>query len=222
MKSKLSILISGLIIGNMGFSAAIVIPQTGQTSTTPINTSSFPGSDGALQKGVAWPSPRFEVGTQSDGSACPTGQEVITDKLTGLMWPKNGIIGFESTDGSDPIAQPDYANTTADLNQIQWDQALTAVSNMNTATTKLCGYSDWRLPNALELETLINQSESNPSTWLNNVSQGFVNVQSDNYWSSSTYANLTTNAWVVFFFTGSVNANSKTNNDYVLPVRGPN
>jgi len=43
---------------------------------------------------------------------------------------------------------------------------------------------------------------------------------SSNYWSSSTYANNTTNAWNVNFNDGNVNANNKTNNNYVRAVRG--
>jgi hypothetical protein len=196
------------------------LAQTGQTPTSPINPAPA-GSDGALQKGIAWPDPRFVAGMQADGTtACPKNQEVIVDKLTGLMWPKNGIIGFEKTDGGGPIAQPDYTKTTANLNQIQWEEALTAVSKMNTVN--LCGYSDWRLPNVLELETLINQSQPTSVDWLNHATQGFSDMQSNDYWSSSTVANYTGSAWIVNFNGGSVFANVKTNSNYVLPVRGPN
>ncbi|MDD5519039.1 MAG: DUF1566 domain-containing protein [Candidatus Omnitrophica bacterium] len=44
--------------------------------------------------------------------------------------------------------------------------------------------------------------------------------QSSNYWSSTTYANNTTNAWHVNFNNGNVNNNNKTNSYYVRPVRG--
>jgi hypothetical protein len=43
---------------------------------------------------------------------------------------------------------------------------------------------------------------------------------SSNYWSATTYANNPTNAWNVNFNDGNVNANNKTNNNFVLPVRG--
>jgi hypothetical protein len=43
---------------------------------------------------------------------------------------------------------------------------------------------------------------------------------SNNYWSSSTYANNPTNAWNVNFNDGNGNANNKTNNFRVRAVRG--
>lgn len=49
------------------------VPKTGLT------TSYAPGDDGALQKGVAWPNPRF---TDNNNGT-------ITDNLTGLIWLKN-------------------------------------------------------------------------------------------------------------------------------------
>ena len=60
---------------------SVNLPKTGQTTcydaagaVTPCPTT---GQDGELQKGVAWPSPRFTV----DGTGL-----CITDNLTGLMW----------------------------------------------------------------------------------------------------------------------------------------
>ena len=48
---------------------------------------------------------------------------------------------------------------------------------------------------------------------------GWANVQANNYWSSTTYANNTTNAWNVNMNDGNVNGNNKTNTNYVWPVR---
>lgn len=44
-------------------------------------------------------------------------------------------------------------------------------------------------------------------------------MQANNYWSSTTYAKNTTNAWNVNMNNGNVNNNNKTNNNYVWPVR---
>lgn len=48
---------------------------------------------------------------------------------------------------------------------------------------------------------------------------GGANVQANNYWSSTTNANNTDNAWNINMNNGNVNNNNKTNNNYVLPVR---
>lgn len=50
-----------------------LVPRTGQI------TSQADGDDGNLQKGVAWPSPRFT----------DHGNGTVTDNLTGLVWTKN-------------------------------------------------------------------------------------------------------------------------------------
>jgi hypothetical protein len=45
-------------------------------------------------------------------------------------------------------------------------------------------------------------------------------AQSDNYWSSTTNADNTDNAWNVNFNNGNVNNDDKTNTNYVRAVRG--
>ena len=50
------------------------VPKTGQTDPYGLI-----GTDGALQKGVAWPTPRFIDNLNG----------TVTDKLTGLTWLKN-------------------------------------------------------------------------------------------------------------------------------------
>ena len=47
-------------------------------------------------------------------------------------------------------------------------------------------------------------------------------VQSNNYWSSTTYAGNTNNAWNVNMNNGNVNNDNKDNNNYVWPVRSDN
>src|SRR4030042_1414657 len=51
------------------------VPKTGQT-----NPYGLTGTDGALQKGVAWPTPRFTDNLNG----------TVTDKLTGLIWMTTG------------------------------------------------------------------------------------------------------------------------------------
>lgn len=165
-----------------------------------------PGDTATAGAGKQWPTTRFVVNG-----------DCITDNLTGLMWAKNGVIGFEATDGGGPIAQPNYANTTANLNNLSWSNAAIAINNMNTATTKLCGYSDWRLPNQKELLSLFNYAvvSGNQANWLN--TQGFTGVEPNVYWSSTAGG---VGAWRVLMLNGSSGSFDVTYAFYVLPVRG--
>ena len=168
--------------------------KTGQTPTAPI--SAPVGSDGALQKGVAWPNPRF---TASNGT--------VTDNLTGLIWLKN-------------------ANCFGDKN---WATALTDCNNL---ASPACGLTDnstagqWRLPNYFELVSLLDlayftpalSNDAGTSQWGTGPSS-FTGVQSVGYWSSSTVAAITGNAWYVLLHHGYVYDAGKTATRYVWPVR---
>ena len=166
----------------------ISLPQTGQTKCYDISGAEIncagTGQDGELQVGVEWPDPRFTV-----SGSC------VTDKLTGLMWAKDGNL---------PNGQR------------SWQGALNYVASKNSGSG-LCGYKDWRLPNINELESLVNAGESNTATWLN--SQGFMNVQSAPYWSSSTHYYHIYSAWYVWLWFGDVEYTLKDSNLYVWPVR---
>jgi hypothetical protein len=65
----------GISIG-ISYSAPLKLPKTGVT------TSYSSGDDGALQKGVSWPSPRFT----------DNGDGTVTDNLMGLMWTKDANL----------------------------------------------------------------------------------------------------------------------------------
>ncbi|MBF0537156.1 MAG: DUF1566 domain-containing protein [Nitrospirae bacterium] len=124
------------------------------------------------------------------------GDQTLTDNLTGLMWIKNANL-------------PGTTKT--------WQQALDYVASMNTGAIGTCGYTDWRLPNIIEMESLVNVGQADQTTWLG--SQGFTNVQSSYYWSSTTYTNSTpSNVWVIHMYDGQVNLYAKSGNSYVWPV----
>jgi hypothetical protein len=57
--------------------ATAALPRTGQTN------SYMTGDDGALERGVAWPDPRFTV--QADTNC-------VLDNLTGLVWARNANL----------------------------------------------------------------------------------------------------------------------------------
>jgi uncharacterized repeat protein (TIGR02543 family) len=96
----------------------------------------------------------------------------VKDALTGLIWSKD--------------AGP--AGGTKD-----WQGALTAVKNLNSNSSL---YKDWRLPNALEMASLVSQQEENLPNWL--LSKGFYSVQAD-YWTATTDATTPANGWQVRF-----------------------
>ena len=178
-------------------------PKTGQTPTVPLNPAPA-GSDGALQKGAAWPAPRFA--DNDDGT--------VTDNLTGLVWLKKAnYIGT------------DYTGFDAD-GRVTWQQALDFVAGMNVGTYGNFGQTDWRLPNVQEMLSLIAWQYYSPALadtagtaqWTDG--DPFTGVQSSYYWSSTTNAPNTDVAWFVSLYDGAVASYVKTYTYYVWPVRG--
>src|SRR3990172_2422389 len=140
------------------------LPRTGQTTcydtAGAVVACAGTGQDGEIQAGVPWPDPRFTDNT--DGT--------VTDNLTGLMWTKDG-------NAPEPAACSPGTEKT-------WQEALDYVACLNT--NAYLGYTDWRLPNVNEFDSLVNAGPPNMATWLN--TQGFSNVQSNIYWSSTSLA----------------------------------
>jgi len=82
------------------------------------------------------------------------------DNLTGLMWLRN--------------AKQQCADN--------WITAMTYGE-----TLSLCNYTDWRVANINEMESLVNDGSTNLSSWLGNF--GFTNLQAGYYFSSTSYLN---------------------------------
>jgi len=175
------------------------VPKTGQTDSYDVA-----GSDGDLEKGVAWPTPRFT----------DNGNGTVTDNLTRLIWMKNA-----SNVGADGFATK------------TWAEAISAANGLHTGQYGLSDGSqagDWRLPNRKELESLVDCAFIDPAL-PNTLGTGqwtggnpFQGVQTSFYWSSSTSAYFTTYAWVVSFDDGFVNYHDKSYSGCVWCVRaGP-
>jgi hypothetical protein len=161
------------------------VPKTGQTAVYAA------GDDGAMQKGVAWPSPRFT----------DLGDGTVIDNLTGLMWLKNANAGND-------CAGPDTGTET-------WATALASAAACN-AGAGYAGHTDWRLPNVREQHSLINYGSSPalPS------GHPFTGVLLNYYWASTTAADSPTLAWGVDLSVGIVNRDNKAATYLVWPVRG--
>lgn len=105
---------------------------------------------------------------------------------------------------------------------LMWqDNAVGSTMSWATAITtcealELGGFSDWRLPNYNELYQLADRSRTNPA-----ISPVFVNTSSSSvYWSATTNASDTSDAWYVDFSNGVGYWNDETYTYYVRCVRG--
>ena len=191
------------------FSGIIQLPETGQVKC--YNWQSpweeidclGTGQDGMYRMGANWPEPRFTITYCNSPGQCPdpgidcdgnASNDIMRDNLTGLVWARDGNL----------------PNVTLD-----WNEAIDFANNLT-----LCGQTDWRLPNIIELESLLNAGTDTP-TWLN-TTQGFLNVADLYYWSSTTPAmpGYSTYAWdVLMGASGAAFSGKDSNNHYVLTVR---
>ena len=107
------------------------------------NTLYEPGDDGDLEKGMAWPDPRF----------VDNGDGTITDRLTGLVWLQNAnCFGVSSWD------------------QALLD--CSGLASGACGLTDGSGPGDWRLSNVDELLSLVDRSQTTPALPLGNPFTG--------------------------------------------------
>lgn len=179
------------------FALTAQLPQTGQAKCYNVYGSEIPCADseqdGQFKKGAAWPDPRFSN----------NGDQTVTDRLTGLIWTR---------DGNAP--GPGACGPGTDK---AWQDGLDYVKCLNA--NNYLEHSDWRLPNRKELFSLINYGQSNTAAWLN--STGFTNVKGSMYWTSSTFAGYPGQAWFINMWFGHIGSGGIKNQPYyVWPVRG--
>lgn len=180
------------LFGGTARATYIELPQTGQTGC--YDESGAPaacagtGQDGELRKGVPAPVARFN----------DNGDGTVTDNLTGLIWLKNANCFW----------------------QVPWVDAIAAARDLHAGQCGLDDQSqagDWRLPNILELESLIDIGQVGPAL---PAGHPFLNVLPGGYWSSTTNAFHPSRARFVYLPHGAVNGSDKTNTQSVWPVRG--
>jgi hypothetical protein len=122
----------------------------------------------------------------------------VTDNLTGLMWAQNANL----------------------VGELIWYHAILNVNDLSLGSNG-CGtsYTDWRLPNVRELQSLIDFGIHNPAL---PSGHPFLNVQSDYYWTSTTSDIDGLKAWYVNMGNGNTYYVPKDDGFYVWPVRGGN
>ncbi len=119
------------------------------------------------------------------------------------------IFGSVQNDGNSTITDRDTKLSwqQGEGGERDWESALTYCEGLS-----LGGETDWRLPNAKELQSILDYTvlgSDNPK--MNPVF--FPDATTDNYWSSTPSSSKTSKAWRISFKTSIVKTSQKTKSD---------
>jgi len=140
--------------------------------------------------------------TTNPMSYTDNGNGTVTDNVTVLMWQKcsAGLSGSECTVGT--------------VETRTWADAITYCEG-----STLAGYSDWRLPDEYELQSIVDYGRYGPAIDTTAFPGTVGSDVSSMYWSSSTCAHDANGACYVFSYNGLVNCYFKAYSTYVRCVR---
>ncbi len=113
--------------------------------------------------------------------------EVVVDEVTGLMWQRNVVNEF-----------------------LTFDEAQRRCERL-----ALGGYDDWRLPSRIELVSILDMAQTQPS--INRAA--FPQTPTDWFWTSTVSAGSDSEAWYVYFYSGYPKTNDTGNRFSVRCVR---
>ncbi len=135
------------------------------------------------------------TGLRPEGARFSPDGAVVVDRLTGLAWSRNANPG-------------DFPLT--------WEEALALVETMNRERAH--GHDDWRLPNRIELASLIDFGAARPAL---PADAPFEKLEQTWYWTSTTAAISPAHAWYVEMSGGRMFFGRKSQFFLAWPVRGP-
>lgn len=149
----------------------------------------------------------------------------VQDNVTGLMWEvktdddglRDWLITYTNYDSTTVLQKwngtayvaPTPAEIDAPTNSVGFKNSVNAQG--------LCGFSDWRLPTADELQNIVDYGVAYPGPTID--TSWFPNTQGNLYWSAShdvADPGDDDHAWNVYFFNGNVSVNSR---NFSYPVR---
>jgi len=129
-------------------------------------------------------------------SASASSWSCVRDNVTGLVWEvktdDDGIHDKDNTYRWGGIGAEQYGTVFYD----DWDVLVNG-----TNSESLCGFSDWRVPEIDELESIVNFNRFNPAI----DSVFFPDTRASHFWSSSASAYGSRYAWYVGFGYGNSN-----------------
>ncbi|MFT4997599.1 MAG: hypothetical protein ACJA0M_000766 [Chitinophagales bacterium] len=131
------------------------------------------------------------------------GDSTVTDTVTDLMWQKCSV------------GQSGSSCSIGSATRVDWKEGLQLPS-----VSTVAGYSNWRLPNAEELHSLVAYDRYRPS--INTAV--FPSTIQDDYWSSSPAAfsdsaGSYSLSWEVDFMNGDYLIDSRNQINYIRLVR---
>jgi hypothetical protein len=179
------------------------LPDTGQTRCYDQQ-----GDDSDCATGCRGQDGFFATGCQNEDRFVDNGDGTVTDNCTGLMWQQHP----HDADGDGSFA------CDAD-DALWWCAATTTCFNLRYA-----GYDDWRLPNIIELQSIVNYGsltslEFSPLRTRDCGPDQSVYL----YWSSTSWPSTTSffsaNAFRVNFHHGDVSPVSKNDLMFFRAVR---
>jgi uncharacterized protein DUF1566 len=184
--------VSSVVSVQLAFAQKALIPKTGQQKcwdgAGKHISCNGTGQDGDLQAGAEYPNPRFT--DNHDGT--------IKDNFSGLTWLQQaGCLGRAS-----------------------WLDAMAKSAALANGQCNLKDNSkpgDWRLPNIIELRSIIDFGNFRPSLPDNNH---FLDFEPTVYWSSSTVPAFKSLGWFATFGVGPHVFDLKVNTFRVLPIKG--